>query len=258
MPTEILTALSAVISAFLSGLLGIGGGLVLTPLLLYAPAAVGAAALPVKIITGLSIVQALSGSILGGLRHRGYGNVSTRLVRLMGPPGAAASFAGALLSSGVADRVLILMFATFSVAGAIALLLPVRTQEGAVTDLRVNAPLAIGLSLVMGFAGGMVGIGGIAFTVAAMVYLMRIPAHVAVGTSLAIGFFFALPGFVGKLIAGQIDPLLALVVCAGAVIGSPLGAAVSRRSKPRVLLLGLSAVIGLTGLRMYWQALTGA
>ena len=86
--TELVTALSALIASFLSGLLGIGGGVVLTPLLLYLPPAIGIGALPVKIITGLTIVQAISGSVLGAFRHRAYGNVSARLVLTMGPTGA--------------------------------------------------------------------------------------------------------------------------------------------------------------------------
>ena len=53
MPTaygsELVTALSALIASFLSGLLGIGGGVVLTPLLLYLPPAVGSVALPVLV-----------------------------------------------------------------------------------------------------------------------------------------------------------------------------------------------------------------
>src|SRR5712692_4762703 len=86
--TTVVTAIAGLIASFLSGLLGIGGGLVLTPLLLYAPQAVGAGALPVKIVTGLTIVQAISGSVLGSFRHRAYGHVSSRLVWLMGPPSA--------------------------------------------------------------------------------------------------------------------------------------------------------------------------
>jgi uncharacterized membrane protein YfcA len=256
-PTEILTAISGAISSFLSGLLGIGGGLVLAPLLLYAPPFVGAAALPVKLITGLTIVQAVSGSVLGTLRHRRYGNVSPRLVRTMGPVGGVASLAGALVSRDAPDRLLIFIFAAFSIAGAVALLLPVRTQEGGVADLEVNVPLAAALAALIGFFGGMVGIGAIAFIIAALVYVLRIPTRVAIGSSLAIGFFSAVAAFVGKAATAQIDPLLGAIVFASAVVASPIGAAVSQRSRPRLLMSLLAALVILTGARMLWQAFTG-
>src|ERR1700716_2437055 len=97
MPDEAITAIAGLVASFLSGLLGIGGGLVLTPLLLYFPQLVGGAAIPVKIVTGLTIVQAISGSALGALRHRAYGNVSSRLVWLMGPPSAVGSLIGGVV-----------------------------------------------------------------------------------------------------------------------------------------------------------------
>lgn len=257
-PAEVLTAISGAISSFLSGLLGIGGGLVLAPLLLYGPPLVGAAAFPVKLVTGLTIVQAVSGSVLGTLRHRRYGNVSWRLVRTMGPVGGATSFAGALLSRDTPDRALLFIFAAFSLAGAVALLLPVETQESAVGDLQINVPLAAALAAVIGFFGGMVGIGAIAFIIAALVYLLRIPTHVAIGSSLAIGFFSAVAGFIGKAATSQVDPLLGVIVFASALVASPVGAAVSQRTKGKVLMRLLAGLVGLTAVRMLWQAVTGA
>lgn len=152
---------------------------------------------------------------------------------------------------------LLFIFAAFSLAGAVALLLPVRTQEGAVADLHINAPLAMGLAAVIGFFGGMVGIGAIAFIIAALVYLLRIPAHVAIGSSLAIGFFAAVAAFVGKAATAQIDPLLGAIVFGSALVASPIGAAVSQRSRPRVLMSLLAVLVGLTAVRMMWQAFTG-
>lgn len=256
-PHEVVTALAGAISSFLSGLLGIGGGLVLTPLLLYLPPLAGAAAIPVKIITGLTVVQAISGSLLGAYRHHRYGNVSKRLVRTMGPVSGVSSLVGALISRDTPDRVLLFVFAAFSLAGAVALLLPVKTQEGAVGDLYVNVPLAVAIAAIIGFFGGMVGIGAIAFIIAALVYLLRIPAHVAIGTSLAIGFFAAAAAFVGKAATAQIDPVLGIVVFATALVASPLGAAVSRRSRGDVLMRLLAALVGVTAVRIFWQAFTG-
>ncbi len=257
MPIEVLTAVSGLTASFLSGLLGVGGGIVLTPLLLYAPPAVGAVLLPVKIITGLTIVQAVSGSVIGSFRHYRYGNVSLRLVRLMGPAGAIASLIGALVSSAAPDRLLIGIFAAFSLIGGVALILPERGPERPVDDLRVNAPLAVALAAVIGFFGGMVGIGAIAFIIAMLIYVLRVPARLAIGTSLGIGLFSAVAALIGKAATAQIDPPLAAVVLGAALIASPIGAAVSQRTHPRALLTLLAVVVVLSGMRMAWQAVTG-
>src|SRR5213593_4081033 len=134
MSDEAITAMAGLVASFLSGLLGIGGGLVLTPLLLYLPPLAGGAAIPVKIVTGLTIVQAISGSVLGALRHRAYGNVSTRLVLLMGPPSAIASLVGAFVSRDTPDNIILIVFAILAFAGGVILLLPVTPRLERVED----------------------------------------------------------------------------------------------------------------------------
>ncbi len=261
MPTvsgaELVTALSAFIASFLSGLLGIGGGVVLTPLLLYLPPAIGIGALPVKIITGLTIVQAISGSVLGSFRHRAYGNVSARLVFTMGPTGAAASLLGALVSRDVDDRVLLGIFALLALATAVLLLLPAEPQQTGTDDLQLNVPLAVGISIVLGFLGGMVGIGGIATIIGSLVYLLRVPARIAIGSSLGIGMFAAVAALIGKAATAQIDPPLATIVALVALVASPIGAWVSIRTQPQLLLRILAAVVIIAALRMAASAVFG-
>jgi hypothetical protein len=257
MPDEVITAVAGLVASFLSGLLGIGGGLVLTPLLLYLPPLVGGAAIPVKIVTGLTIVQAISGSILGALRHRSYGNVSMQLVWLMGPPSAVSSLTGAFVSQSTSDRALLLIFAIMAFVGAVMLLLPVTAREGDAGTIAVRRPIAIAIALVLGFFGGMVGIGGIAFIIGALVYILRVPARLAIGTSLGIGLFAAVAALVGKAATAQIDPPLAAIVFVSALVASPVGAAVSVRTQPRVLLGILSVIVMLAAIRVAITALTG-
>ena len=255
MPDEVITAAAGLVASFLSGLLGIGGGLVLTPLLLYLPPLVGGVAIPVKIVTGLTIVQAISGSLLGAIRHRSYGNVSVPLVWLMGPPSTIASLIGALVSQGTSDRVLLLIFAVMAFAGAVMLMLPVEPRDA--NTIAVRRPLAIAIALVIGFFGGMVGIGGIAFIIAALVYILRVPARLAIGTSLGIGLFAAVAALVGKAATAQIDAPLASIVFVSALVASPMGAAVSVRTQPRLLLGILSAIVIVAAVRIAITALTG-
>lgn len=258
MPDEAITAAAGLVSSFLSGLLGIGGGLVLTPLLLYLPPVLGGAAIPVKIITGLTIVQAISGSVLGALRHRSYGNVSSHLVSLMGPPSAIASLVGALVSRDTPDNVILLVFAILAFAGAVMLLLPVASRDERAEDVRADPKLAIPLAAGLGFFGGMVGIGGIAFLIAALVYILRVPPRVAIGSSLGIGLFAAVAALVGKAATAQVDPPLATIVFVSALIASPIGAAVSVRTQPRALLAILSVVVMIAAARMAVTAVTGS
>jgi uncharacterized membrane protein YfcA len=257
MPDEAITAIAGLVASFLSGLLGIGGGLVLTPLLLYLPPLVGGVAIPVKIITGLTIVQAISGSVLGVLRHRAYGNVSSRLVWLMGPPSAIASLVGAFVSRDTPDNLILLIFAILAFAGAVMLLLPVTPRDERAEDVRADRRLAILVALFLGFFGGVVGIGGIAFIIAALVYLMRVPPRIAIGSSLGIGLFAAVAALIGKAATAQIDPPLATIVFLSALVASPVGAALSVRAQPPALLAILAVVVIFAAIRIAFTAVTG-
>jgi uncharacterized protein len=257
MSGEAITAIAGLVASFLSGLLGIGGGLVLTPLLLYVPPVVGGAAIPVKIVTGLTIVQAISGSVLGTLRHRAYGNVSPRLVWLMGPPIAIASLVGALVSRDTSDSVILLVFAILAFAGAVLLLLPVTPRDESAADIRADPKVAIPIALVLGFFGGMVGIGGIAFIIAVLIYFLRVPPRIAIGSSLGIGLFSAVAALIGKAATAQIDPPLAAIVFVAALVASPVGAAVSVRTQPRALLAILAVIVMFAAIRIAFTAVTG-
>jgi uncharacterized protein len=257
MSDEAMTAIAGLVASFLSGLLGIGGGLVLTPLLLYLPPLVGGAAIPVKIVTGLTIVQAISGSVLGALRHRAYGNVSSRLVWLMGPPSAVASLVGAFVSRDTPDNVILFVFAVLAFAGGVLLLLPVTPRDERAEDIRANPKIAIPLAVVLGFFGGMVGIGGIAFIIAALVYFLRVPPRIAIGSSLGIGLFAAVAALVGKAATAQVDPPLAAIVFVAALVASPVGAAVSVRTQPRALLAILAVIVMLAAIRITITAVAG-
>lgn len=254
MDLALVVLASAALSSFLSGLLGIGGGLVLTPLLLYAPQAVGAPALSVKLVTGLTIVQAISGSLFGLRRHHGYGHVSVQALRVMGPSMAAASLAGAIVSRDVSDRVLLAVFAALALLAAIGLLVPERGPSAAANELHVDAPLAVAIAVTLGFSGGMVGIGGVAFIIPALIHLLRLPPRVAIGTSLGVGLFGAVAALVGKAATAQLEPGLGALVFVAALVISPLGAAASVRTPVRTLTTVLAVIVVAAAVRIAWSA----
>lgn len=249
-----IVGLAALIASFCSGLLGIGGGLILTPLLLDLPPLVGAPVLSVKLITGLTMVQAISGSLLGVVRHHGHGNVSKPTLRVMGPTIAIASLGGALLSSRTSDQGLLLVFAGVATIGAIALVMPGPADPA--TDPRPRSvPLAAGVVAVLGIFGGMVGIGGVAFIIPVLIHLVRLPARTAIGTSLGLGLFSSVAGLAGKAATAQVDPFLAVVVAVSAAIIAPIGVAVSIRTPVRALTSILAALVLITAIRIALAAI---
>ena len=254
MDTAPIVGLAAIIASFLSGLLGIGGGLVLTPLLLETPPLVGAPILSVRIITGLTMVQAISGSLLGVVRHHGHGNVSTPTLRRMGPTIALASLAGALLSSRASDQLLLLVFAGVATLGAIALVIPGRADP-AIGRHRRSVPLGIGAAALLGLFGGMVGIGGVAFIIPVLIHLVGLPARTAIGTSLGLGLFSSAAGLAGKAATAQVDPFLALIVAGVAVVVAPIGVAASVRTPVRALTSILAALLFITAIRVAFAAI---
>lgn len=249
-----LVGVAAILASFLSGLLGIGGGLILTPLLLEGPALLGGPVLSVKLITGLTMVQAIAGSLLGVVRHHGHGNVSKPTLRVMGPTIAIASLGGALLSSRASDQALLLVFAGVAALGAVALVIPGRAGSAAPPRHR-SVPLAIGAAALLGIFGGMVGIGGVAFIIPVLIHLVGLPARTAIGTSLGLGLFSSAAGLAGKAATAQVDPFLAAIVALVAVMVAPIGVAASVRTPVRALTGLLAALVLLTAVRVAFAAL---
>ena len=112
--------------------------------------------------------------------------------------------------------------------------------------------------LVASFLSGLLGIGGIAFIIAALVYILRVPPRIAIGSSLGIGLFAAVAALIGKAATAQIDPPLAVIVFISALVASPIGAAVSVRTQPRALLAILSVVVMLAAIRIALTAVAGS
>ena len=239
-------------AAFMSGLVGVGGAVLLIPLLLYLPPLFGFAAIPIATVTGITIVQVTGGALSAGLAHLDDGHVDRRLFLVVGSSMAVCSFLGALLSAVVPGVVLEATFATMAlVASAFMLAFRNRTAQESGSAPVFNRPLAFGLGAGVGFLAGMVGAGGAFILIPALLYIVRIPLRVTIGTSLWIVVAAAIAGLVGKAIGGLVDWPLAFALLAGALPSGLLGARVSRRTRPARLATVLGLMIALVALRMW-------
>src|SRR6266571_492287 len=98
------------LGAFFSGLLGIGGALVMFPLLLYVPLLVGVGQLDVKAVVGVTMALVFVAAVSGFLAHRRHHAISAQLTRIGGVAGPPGSFVGARASKWVDDTCLLLVF----------------------------------------------------------------------------------------------------------------------------------------------------
>ncbi len=244
---------------FCSGLLGIGGGILLVPALLYIPPLFGAPPMDMKVIAGLTMVQGFAASCSGILGHRKDRHVCRRLVWHMGPAMLVGSAAGALLSARVPSRILLAMFAALALAAAVLMLLPKADGDGATDPEAITypVPLAIVVPFFLGGFLGMVGQGGAFILIPFMLYVLKVPTRLALGSSLGIILFSTTAGLIGKLATGQVMLAPALALLSGSVLGGVAGGLCSGRVPARLLRYALASVIGGTALRIWYALLFG-
>lgn len=243
MEYALIAAIAFVIS-MVSGMVGLGGAVLLIPAYLYLPGLFGMLPLDIKSISGLTSFQVLASSLLGMIVHRKRGAVDKRLVLAMGIPIVAASLTGALLSVSVEPGFLLISFGAMAVVGAALVLLRQEPPEPpAGTAVRFHVPGAVGIALGVGFFGGMVGAPGAFLLSPLMMTVLRIPTRITIGSTLGIVLLSALAASVGKSAAGLVPVPQTLVAVLFAIPGAMLGSMLSHRLPTKTLRLALAVMI---------------
>jgi len=247
-----LVLLLAFAISVLSGLLGIGGGIVMAPALLYLPPLLGVGELDMRQVSGLTITQGLFACLSAATRHDRQGLVHRRLVGWMGGCIGLSALAGSVLSGWTSSEVLMALFAGLALVAAALMVIPIsdRDQMQSAHPSEFQLPRALLVAGAVGMLGGMVGQGGSFLLIPLMLHVLKLPTRVVIGSSLGIVFLSSLAGFAGKLATGQVPLLLAAVLVAGALPGAWLGSLLSQRSSPKFLRTALAVVIGLAALRI--------
>lgn len=245
--------------AFLAGLLGVGGAIVMIPLLLYVPPLLDVGRLSVKAVSGVTMAQVLVAAVSGMLAHRRHKAVDRELARVGGLAMAAGSLVGAVGSSWTPDRWLLVVFAGMVTAAAVLALVRVEAVAPPPTvtgPARYSRRRTAAVCAGVGLAAGLVGAGGAFLLVPLLLVVVGVPIRVTIGTSLAITAVAAAAGVAGKAFTGQLPYAPAAVGALGAVPGAQLGAAVSRRLSAGQLRMALGVTIGAIGVRVWWDVLT--
>lgn len=252
-----LVALSLV-GAFVSGLVGVGGAIVMIPLLLYGPPLLGAGRLDARTVTAVTMVQVFVAAVAGVIVHRRRRAVRPDLSLLGGAVMAGGSLTGAIASGYVHDQVLLVVFALMTVVALGLMFVPVETVGRPIfaEQVEFSRLRAATVCLLVGLVAGLVGAGGAFLLVPLLMIFVGIPIRVTIGSSLAITALAAAAGLTGKLITGQVPLSPALAVVLGAAPGAHLGALASRRLSGKALRRVLLVVILSSTIRVWWDLLS--
>ena len=240
---------------FLSGLLGIGGGIIMVPLLLYAPPLLGVGALGMKTVAGITSVQSFFGAVSGAFGHKRYNRINTSLALYMGGSMAAASLAGSFLSVYISANLMLTVFAGMAIVAAAMMFVPKPESDSEidVSELKFNKPLAILTGMSIGVLSGIIGQGGAFLFIPVMMFVLKIPTRIAIGTALVIGIASSLAVLIGRMGTNQIPYLMSVVLVAGVLLGAQLGSEVSQKTPKKVLQRLLAVLITATALKMWYE-----
>ncbi|MBD3320961.1 MAG: TSUP family transporter [Chitinivibrionales bacterium] len=235
----------SIVGGFLSGLLGLGGAVVMIPLMLTVPPLFDAGNLSMKAVAGLSMIQVLAASLSGIIVHSKNRFVHNRILLCTGIPMGAFSLAGSYVSKYMDNDPVMILFGLLVVT-AFFLLLFKRTPDEKGPELEevsFNPVHSATAGAFVGTCSGIVGAGGGFILVPIMIILLKIPVKITVGTSLGIVFIGALFGALGKMLSLQVEYAYALPVIIGSIAASQFGARVSKITPPQSIKFLLLFVI---------------
>ncbi|HEX9568408.1 MAG TPA: sulfite exporter TauE/SafE family protein [Rhodospirillales bacterium] len=254
---------------FLSGLFGVGGGFLMTPLLIF----IG---IPPAVAVATEANQIVASSVSGVLAHWRRGNVDFKMGIVLLAGGVVGSSFGVWLFTllrgiGQVDLVIKLSYVAFlSVIGGLMFSESIRAMlrrrkqtptkrhhhywiHGLPLKMRfrksrlyISALLPLGVGFIVGVLSAIMGVGGGFVMVPAMIYLLGMPTVVVVGTSLFQIIFVTANVTVLQAVSNQtVDVVLAMLLLAAGVIGAQIGARFGSRMQGEHL-RGLLAILVLT------------
>ena len=221
------------IAGLLAGLLGVGGGLVIVPMLVFCFVKEGIQPdLIMHLALGTSLASIIFTSISSFMSHHRRGAVDWAIVKQIVPGILIGTFGGTFVASRLSTGFLKGFFCVFLYSVATQMIL--NKKPKASRELPGSAGM-FGVGTTIGVASALVGIGGGSLSVPFMMWC-NVAAHRAIGTSAAIGFPIAIAGAAGYIVnnlhavglppysLGYVYlPALAFIVCFS-VMTAPLGA----------------------------------
>ncbi|WP_455481689.1 sulfite exporter TauE/SafE family protein [Bartonella sp. B35(2025)] len=269
-----------VVAGFFSGLFGIGGGFLITPLLLFYN-------IPPAIAVGTGANQMIASSVTGAITHFRRRTLDIKLGILLVIGGGIGSLIGIQIFSilkklGQLDLIISLLYVIL--LGVVGSLMIIESWYGMIRQRKVQEshvrftgrhlwihrlpfkmrfrtsmiyvsiiPI-LGIGFIVGLLSSVMGIGGGFFMVPALIYLLRVPTSVVIGTSLfQITFVSSFTTVLQSMSNQSVDIVLAFLLMLGGSIGVQYGTRAGRKLKAEQLRIALAFLVLIVCMRLAFQ-----
>ncbi|CAN5201046.1 sulfite exporter TauE/SafE family protein [soil metagenome] len=265
------------IVGLLSGMFGVGGGFLTTPLLIFY-------GIPPMVAAASAATQVTGASVSGVVSHLSRGTVDVRMGMVMVAGGFLGTLIGAVIFAllqrvGLIDTVIAILYVVLLGSSglmmakeSIGALIAIKRGQPPSPARRRHHPLVAALSMrwrfyasglyisplapfLLGIFSGiltmLLGIGGGFVLVPAMLYILGMQTQVVIGTSLfQILFVTMATTMVHALTTKAVDLVLAFLLLLGSVTGTQIGARLSMKARPEYLRVALSFIVLVVAIRM--------
>ncbi|CDK99941.1 conserved membrane protein of unknown function [Magnetospirillum gryphiswaldense MSR-1 v2] len=265
LPLAIALPLVGIAAGLIAGLLGVGGGIVIVPVLYHVFTVLGLdEAIRMHVAVGTSLATIIATSTSSWRSHARKGAVDRDLLRSWGPFILVGVAIGSLAAGWVKGPVLTGIFAGFALL--VSLHMAFGRPEWRLGHSLPTGAAKAGLAALIGGCSAMMGIGGGTFAVPTLT-LFGTPIHRAVGTASAIGLIIGIPGTIGFILTGwnaaQLPPfslgyvnlLGVAAILPTSMAAAPWGARLAHSLDTRLLRRAFAVFLFLTSLRMAYGLL---
>jgi len=263
MEKQLLLAGIFLFISMLFSMIGMGGGILYVPILLFA-------GYSMKIAPGISLILIMSTSLAALFHFHKNKKVDWKLALVIDPPTDIMAFVGGYFSALISENILQgLLAAILLLAGA--LMIKKKSESGVYrrptkpwywhrhfdgVDYSVNLPLVLTATAAIGILAGMLGITGGIIKLPIMVLLCGVPMDIAVATSTVMVALTAGSGVIGHAMQSNVDWHTGLTLALAAIIGGLIGSRISLKTDKTKLKRVFGFIILLIALQIIYKLIS--
>ena len=222
----IIMLLIGIFGGFISGLVGIGGAIIIYPMLLLLPPLVGLPTYSAYIASGLTSSQVFFSTLSGSFKAYKNKDFSRTLVLNMGSGMIIGSILGAILANLINVQFVNMVYIIIALLALILMFIKVAPST---SHIKFNRLLLITIGGIIGLVSGIVGAGGAFIIIPILLVIFKLPMNMVVRNSIVIAFISSIGAFMIKLLQGYIPINSAIPLILGSILFTPLGMKIGQK-----------------------------